>query len=121
MLEVIISVSILSLVILSLFNVKDNTSLFISKISNKNIESSLFSAFLSFSDKSENKSNNFLDLFEIEDQELKKRFKSFSIEKKENILTKDHSTSNSSLNFSIKEVEIGNGDSKKVFYTFHLN
>lgn len=119
MLEVIISVAILALVIMSLFNVKDNGSLFISKINSKNIENSLFSTFLPFM--KEEKSNSFLDLFEIQDKKLKKRFELFTVKKKEVYLDSEKIELKSNLNINMKKISIEYNSSTKSFYTFLLN
>lgn len=121
LLESIISISIISLVILSLFNVKDNTSLFMTRINKKSIENSLIAAFLPFSEKENDKNKKFLELFDVKDEKLKKKLESFVVNKKENLLNDKNNNSKSNIDFYVKAIEVKNKNSKKTFYSFILN
>lgn len=122
MVEVIISVALLSGTVLTLFKVKDNTYYFLSKINNTAIEKSLTSLFLPYKKEQENKNRMLVEIFDFKNEVIKQRFKTVKVK---NIINIDEieeiSSKNNKINFQVKEISIDSFDYKKIFYSFTLN
>jgi len=121
--EIIISIIIITGVVITLFKVKDNTTLFTSQIANKNIKNSLFFVFIPYLKKSENKSSTLIELYDLKNEKLKEKLSNL---RSENIVLHDlKSTINGinidKFNFLPKKIIVSQNKYKKIFYSFSVD
>ena len=115
MIEVIISIVIITGVLIVLYKVKDNSMLLTSKIATKKVDNSLVTAFLPYDKKNENKSISLSDVYDLKNKSLEE---TLGILEATNKVTKDNKIVTSKFSFQVKKTTINHKKYKKTFYSF---
>lgn len=120
MMEVIISIIIITGVVITIFKVKGNTIKLTSKINNRDLQNSLMILFIPHTKDDENNSFSLLEHYSLKDNELKEEL--IGIKSQNIILNDERKTLKginiNKLNIKTKKIIISNNKYKKILYSF---